>query len=152
VLERDVAPAPVCPHAPYRRLGIWACPRLPDAASSRGQEHSEAPRSHPLPRVASSLAGRPCRQGPPVPSLSRCPSCVRRAARGLDPVPPFTLPGVASRPHNRYKRGTAGRPRAPAVPRLSRSAGAIEGSRGEPRVPAGCTPNRDTPPPPLHLL
>jgi hypothetical protein len=32
------------------------------------------------------------------------------------------------------------------------AAGAIEGSRGEPRVPAGCTPNRDSLHLPLHLL
>jgi hypothetical protein len=35
---------------------------------------------------------------------------------------------------------------------LRRTVGAIEGSHGEPRVPAGCTPNRDSLHLPLHLL
>jgi hypothetical protein len=61
LLKRDVAPA----GAPYRRLGVWARPRLPEAAPSRGpalppKPHAPRAASEPGPaRVVRSYA--PCR-------------------------------------------------------------------------------------------
>jgi hypothetical protein len=62
-------------------------------------------------------------------------------------TPPFTLLCVAKRPHSRYKRGTAGRPRAPAVMRPEPLRWRHWRLPRRTRVLTSRVPNRD----PLHL-
>jgi hypothetical protein len=122
--------APRLPRSPGRS-------RLPEAALSRGGEHSEALKSAPTPRGGHSLAGRPHSAIPCGPSW--CSPV--RARRPMPLAVPRVKVGcsfaVQARPHPLSLKPDCATHSAPPalLPLAVPSVGASQGCRGEPSFP-----------------